>query len=149
MKKYQYILFAILIIFVILQFIPVEMSNPIEHKEPNWDSQTTKEYFYRACADCHSNRVNFPFYSRIAPFSWLIAYDIKEGREKFNISNGNLNEADEAAREVRKEVMPILPYKLLHPDARLSVKETEEFIKGLESTFGKANEEIHQEKFGR
>lgn len=149
MKKYQIILLSILSILLLIQFIPVEMSNPQEHTEPAWDSPTTKDYFYRACADCHSNRVKFPFYTKIAPFSWLIAHDINEGREKFNISNGNLKDADEAGREVRKEAMPILPYKLLHPEARLSDVEIAEFAKGLEATFGKADEQMHNDKFSR
>ncbi len=149
MRKNQIILYTVLVLLVLIQFIPVDLSNPAQHSEPAWDSPKTKDYFYRACADCHSNRAEFPFYSKIAPFSWLISYDISEGRKHFNISNGNLRHADEASREVSKEAMPLPIYTLMHSKAKFTVEETAEFLKGLEATFGKANEELHRESWSK
>ena len=149
MTKKKIIIAAILGVILFIQFIPVELSNPVEHNEPNWDSPKTREYFFRACADCHSNRVEFPFYSKIAPFSWLIAYDVNEGRRHFNISDNNISEGNEASREVSKEAMPLPIYSLMHPKARFTKEETAEFIRGLESTFGKKDEELQRERWGR
>lgn len=65
----------ILIVFGVLQVIPVEVvqKNPAVIAEPVWDTPQTRELFMRACGDCHSNETAWPWYSRIAPASWLIA----------------------------------------------------------------------------
>lgn len=103
--------------------------------EPQWDSPRTRDLFTRACADCHSNETVWPWYSNIAPMSWLVQYDVDEGREKFNISTGS-GEAHEAAETVLEGEMPLRPYTLLHPEANLTASEKQEFIQGLLATFG-------------
>lgn len=134
---------------VAIQFIPYgkdRSSLPIM-SEPQWDSPRTKELFVRACADCHSHETKYPWYSAIAPVSWLIEYDIKEGREHFNISVWGIqkeNEGEDAAKELREGEMPMLPYLLAHPEARLSDTEKEELIRGLEKTFGKEEAEENE-----
>ena len=40
----------------------------------------------RACGDCHSNGTVWPWYSEVAPVSWLMAYGVKEGRKAVNFS---------------------------------------------------------------
>src|SRR3979411_2796667 len=40
----------------------------------------------RSCQDCHSDSTHFPWYSYVAPVSWLIASDVQEGREHLNLS---------------------------------------------------------------
>jgi len=129
-----------------IQFIPYgkDHTNLPVMSEPQWDSARTKELFNRACADCHSNETKYPWYSNVAPVSWLVAYDIDEGREHFNVSMLGIqkkNEGEDAAKEVRKGEMPMWIYTLTHPEARLSGAEKQELISGLEKTFGKEGEE--------
>jgi hypothetical protein len=102
---------------------------------PHWDSQRTRDLFTRACADCHSNETVWPWYSNIAPMSWLVQRDVDEGREKLNISSGS-GEAHEAAETVLESEMPLRPYLLLHPEANLTTSEKQELIQGLLATFG-------------
>ncbi len=92
----------------------------------------------RTCADCHSNQTVWPWYSNIAPASWLIARDVFEGREKFNVSlwGQQRNEGDEAAALVGEGEMPPWFYLPLHAEARLSPAEQEQLIAGLSATFG-------------
>lgn len=123
-------------VLVVIQFIPVDRSNPPVNYEPEWDSAKTKELFVRACMDCHSNETEWPWYSYVAPFSFMIDYDIKKGREYFNISEPVLDHANDAGREVKRGDMPVRLYSLFHPKARLTDQEKEDFIKGLEATFG-------------
>lgn len=129
-----------MVVFIAIQFLPVfeiEKNPPIE-KEPIWDSEKTKEYFMRSCADCHSHNTKWPWYSKIAPISWLIRHHVKEGREHFNISRYGLQKKDkshEAAEEVEDGSMPLLPYVWMHPEAKLSEQEKREFIEGLKKTF--------------
>jgi mono/diheme cytochrome c family protein len=110
-------------------------TNPPVVTEPQWDSPRTRELFTRACADCHSNETVWPWYSNLAPVSWLVQRDVDEGREKFNISTGR-GEADEAAEKVSGGEMPLRPYMLLHPEANLTASEKQELIQGLLATFG-------------
>ncbi|ADR32765.1 cytochrome c [Sulfuricurvum kujiense DSM 16994] len=137
---------AVIAAVVAIQFIPYgkDHTNPPIVSEPQWDSPRTKELFNRACADCHSNETAYPWYSNIAPVSWLIAHDIDEGREHFNVSMWGAqkkNEGEDAAKEVREGEMPIWFYTIPHPEAKLSSSEKQELISGLEKTFGKEEEE--------
>lgn len=130
---------------VAIQFIPYgkDHTNPPIVSEPQWDSARTKELFNRACADCHSNETKYPWYSNIAPISWLVMHDIEEGREKLNVSMLGVqtkNKVRDAADEVKEGEMPIPPYLITHPEARLSDAEKKELIDGLEKTFGKEEE---------
>lgn len=132
-----------------IQFIPYgkDHTNLPVMSEPQWDSEQTKELFNRACADCHSNETKYPWYSNVAPVSWLVAHDIEEGREHFNVSLWGIqkkNEGEDAAKEVREGKMPMWIYTLTHPEARLSETEKQALISGLEKTFG--TEEEAEEK---
>lgn len=131
---------ALGIAFLIAQFIPYGRAhqNPPIASEPAWDSPETKATFDKACADCHSHRTVWPWYSHIAPVSWLVQRDVDVGRSEFNISAppGSQGEADEAAKAVRKGEMPMAIYTVTHRDAILSAQETQVFVNGLTKTFG-------------
>ena len=132
---------AVILGAVAIQFIPYgkDHTNPPVMSEVQWDSPRTQELFNRACADCHSNETKYPWYSNIAPISWLIAHDIDEGREKMNVSMIGIqkkNKLKDAADEVKEGEMPIPPYLIAHPEARLSDAEKKELASGLEKTFG-------------
>jgi hypothetical protein len=135
------IIFSILGVIVLLavgiQLIPYghNHTNPPVQAEAQWDSLRTRELFARACADCHSNETVWPWYSNLAPMSWLVQRDVDEGREKFNISVAG-SEGDEAAEKVVNGEMPPRQYILLHPTANLSTSEKQELTQGLLATFG-------------
>ena len=76
---------VLIIVFGAIQFVPYgkEHKNPEVLSVPQWDSPETKEFFNRACADCHSNETKWPWYSNIAPISWLVTHDVNKGREHF------------------------------------------------------------------
>jgi mono/diheme cytochrome c family protein len=137
-RKIFWSLLGIIVVVVVgLQLIPYgrHHTNPPVVTEPQWDSPRTRELFTRACADCHSNATVWPWYSNVAPVSWLVQRDVDEGREKFNISTGS-GEADEAAEKVVEGEMPPAQYPWLHPAANLSTSEKQELIQGLLATFG-------------
>jgi mono/diheme cytochrome c family protein len=127
---------------IAIQFIPYgkDHTNPPIISEPTWDSPRTKELFDNACANCHSHQTTYPWYSNVAPLSWLIARDIDEGREHFNVSAWGAqkkNEGEDAAKETREGSMPPWFYLPTHPEAKLTDAEKKELITGLEKTFGK------------
>lgn len=142
MKK---IVIAVIGVFLLIQLIPhgKEHANPKVIAEPHWDSPQTRTLFMRACGDCHSHETKWPWYSKIAPFSWIIYRHVQEGREHFNVSAWGYqkeNEGDEAAKTIKEGEMPPLSYLLFHPEARLSESEKLQLIKGLENTFGSEEE---------
>lgn len=134
------ILAALFALFAAIQLVPYgrDHSNPPVTRGPAWDSPRTGELFFRACRDCHSNETAWPWYGGIAPLSWLVQYDVDEGRSEFNVSEWGRgeNKGDEAAAEVREGEMPPWYYLLTHPEARLSQAERRDFIRGLVLTFG-------------
>lgn len=138
------ILGLLLGLFILIQLVPYGRAhaNPASQVEPSWDSPTTKTLFDRACADCHSNRTTWPWYSNVAPVSWLLQRHVDEGRSKFNINTtGFGREADEAANEVRAGKMPEPTYLPMHPEARLRDAERDQLIRGLQATFGGEGQE--------
>jgi len=81
----------------------------------------------RSCQDCHSNKTRWPWYSHVAPVSWLVADDVKNGREHLNLSEWGRYDNSEAStqlrnmcREARAGVMPLDAYTLIHRLAKLS-----------------------------
>jgi hypothetical protein len=91
-----------------------------------------------ACYDCHSNEVVWPWYTNIAPFSWLATHDVNEGRSKLNFSewtNGD-QETDELGEVIESGEMPPVYYGWMHPAARLTDDEIKQLISGLEASVG-------------
>ena len=146
MSKIKIITISVVLLGVAIQFIPYSRNhtNPQMVQEPKWDTPKTRELFMRACADCHSSETKWPWYSNVAPISWLVQHDVDEGREHFNISNWlhqKKNKGDEAAEELREGDMPPLVYLPAHPEAKLSQTEKKELIQGLVNTFGEEDDE--------
>ncbi len=125
---------------LLIQLVPYgrDHSNPPIVAEPRWDSQATKDTFARACNDCHSHQTRWPWYSHVAPASWLLQKHVDQGRAEFNVSRWGVgeNEGDEAAGNVRSREMPLRSYAWGHPEARLSDQERAIFAAGLAATFG-------------
>jgi mono/diheme cytochrome c family protein len=137
MKKYIVILTVALGAILFTSFIFAgSNNNPPVEATVQWDSAATQETFMRACADCHSHETVWPWYSRFAPISWRVRSHVEEGRKEFNISTADKGEADEAAEELLEGKMPLWDYLLLHPGAKLSDAEKQQFIQGLLATFG-------------
>lgn len=93
-----------------------------------------------SCYDCHSNETHWPFYSRVAPVSWLLARQVARGRQELNFSEWQSyfpatrkRKLLWIGRSLREEVMPPVSYRLLHPSGRLSAADRtalEQWING-------------------
>ncbi len=139
------VLAGVIVLFLAIQAIPYgrNHTNPPVRMEPPWDSPQTRELVVRACYDCHSNETVWPWYSNIAPLSWIIQQHVDEGRKKVNYSRWDLpqEESDDSAETVQEETMPPWNYVILHPRAKFSSAERQALIRGLETTFGKKERE--------
>ncbi len=138
---------AIVVVALGIQLVPYgrDHTNPAVVTQTNWDSPQTRELFYRACADCHSNETQWPWYSNVAPVSWLVMRDTLEGREQFNVSGGSSGregqggeggESESPAERIQDGSMPLPIYLVMHPEARLTAEEKQLLSAGVEATFG-------------
>jgi hypothetical protein len=128
-----------IVVFLLIQVVPYgrDHPNPPVLSEPNWDSQQTRDLTKRACFDCHSNETNWPWYSNVAPISWLIYRDVVEGRQQFNFSEWQtsyLKDAGEITEIINEGEMPPFQYLLMHPDAKLTSAEEKQLINGLSAS---------------
>ena len=131
------ILIAAVAVGLGIQLIPVSRDNPPVVKELVWDSPKTRALAQRACFDCHSNEVRWPWYSHVAPVSWLISKDVKDAREMLNFSAITAeDEFDVVAKKINRGVMPPKKYLALHGEANLTDSEKTEFLTGLKKSFG-------------
>jgi hypothetical protein len=134
------ILIGFAVVFVLLQAVPYGRAhtNPPTRREPVWDSPGTRELARRACFDCHSNETVWPWYSHVAPFSWLVQRDVDGGRAKLNFSefDRRQDEADETAEVLEEGEMPPWFYLPTHPEARLTEAERATLLRGFRATFG-------------
>ncbi|MEQ8907739.1 MAG: heme-binding domain-containing protein [Vicingaceae bacterium] len=97
-------------------------------------------YMKNNCYDCHSNQVNHPWYSEIAPVSWWVQDHVEEGSEHLNFSEWGKYSAkkkahkmEEAVEEVEEEEMPLLSYTLIHREAILESDEKEALLAWFKS----------------
>jgi len=81
----------------------------------------------RSCQNCHSEQTLWPWYSYVAPVSWLVEEDVRDGRSHFNMSRWDEYNLDDRiqilfaiSNRVRSKSMPLPKYLLLHHDAKLS-----------------------------
>lgn len=132
MKKRHYLLGGLALVVLIIQFIPAGL--PPSEKESTGDiiqsglvGEEVVPILKTSCYNCHSNETSYPWYAHVAPASWLVAYDVKKGREELNFStwqeydlNKMVGKLDDVATEVDEGHMPKSIYTLMHPSAKLS-----------------------------
>jgi len=134
---------AIIALFALVQIISFPIismagwqKNPDPIAEPAWDSPQTRALAVRACYDCHSDETTWPWYSQVAPVSWLVTRHVIEGRRKLNFSEWGVRgvEVNEVTRAIRSGKMPTGDFLLMHPDAKLTDAERQQLINGLSAS---------------
>ncbi|MFN8545828.1 MAG: heme-binding domain-containing protein [Candidatus Binatia bacterium] len=134
---------VLLLAVIVMQLVPVARTNPavVQDIAAPPDVQAVLRH---ACYDCHSHETVWPWYSRVAPVSWLITHDVNEGREELDFSTWSAypppkrgKKLDKAAKEVTEGEMPPWYYRLLHPEARLSEAEAALIVQWLTAERGK------------
>jgi hypothetical protein len=134
-------LVAVLVIFLGLQLIPYgrQHDNPPVTSEVNWGDPAVRELAVAACYDCHSNETVWPWYSNIAPISWLVQRDVEEGRSIVNFSEWPPRrlEREELAEVVYEGEMPPPYYSIMHPNAQLTDAQKQTLARGLQQIAGR------------
>jgi hypothetical protein len=136
----KWVIAALAIALVAIQLVPVDRTNPpVEEEVPA--TAEVRSVLRRACYDCHSNETVWPWYSRIAPVSWMLERDVREGRAELNYSTWKrytekqrLKKLRESWKEVEEGEMPPWFYLPPHPAARLSAEDQAALRAWSEST---------------
>jgi len=135
------LLLSVVILFVAIQLVPYgrPQANPAVVQEPVWNSPDTRTMVVAACYDCHSNETKYPWYSWVAPSSWLVQHDVDGGRRHLNFSEWNREQrhAKDAAEQVRTGEMPQTSYTWMHRESRLTPSDREKLAAAFEQMFGK------------
>jgi Haem-binding domain len=123
---------ASVVFLVVIQIFRPAISNPpVDPKREIHASLAVEPavatVLTRACNDCHSNRTVWPWYSHVAPVSWLVVSDVNRGRKALNFSEwtgypaeDQQKQLSEICKEVSEGEMPNLAYTLMHRHAKLS-----------------------------
>jgi len=138
-KRLGWIAGGILGLFLIIQLVPYgrDHSNPPVTKSPVFVGAQTEQIFNNSCADCHSNLTKWPWYSNIAPVSWLVQSDVDEGRSVMNFSEWDKPQPalDELVEQISEGSMPPSKYTRIHSGTKLSDSQKKALITGLTATF--------------
>jgi len=134
-------LILIVVLLVVIQFVPIKtpsnnvnISNDLVSVE-KLDGDVSV-ILKTSCYDCHSNQTPYPWYSHVAPVSWLVANDVKEGRAKLNFSDWKLNnkrrkirQLEDIKEQVQQGEMPMGIYTVIHKKAKLTESQKQLLVK--------------------
>lgn len=146
MKRIKKILLGLLIVLILIQFI-----QPVRNKSTallSTDITKTinvpghvQDILKASCYDCHSNNTNYPWYSRIQPFGWLLARHIRNGKAELNFNEfgsyslrRQISKLNGLGNSVKDGTMPLSSYTMIHKSARLSKEDKSLLIDWAERT---------------
>lgn len=130
-------LIVLALFLLVAQFVPLARTNPPADPQRDIVAQLSppalvSAAFDRSCRDCHAHQTHWPWYSRVAPVSWLVVDDVKTGRRHLNFSEWagyDTHRAAEKLNEICEQVksgeMPEFKYSLVHRGAKLSAAEVQ------------------------
>lgn len=142
MKK---IIFFILLLLIIIQFFRIDKTNPLSDINNDFLNLTSPPLeisvlLKNSCYDCHSFHTKYPWYSNIAPISWILKSHVNDGRKHVNFSEWRQlsnNKKDHVLEEIVEVLnngeMPLTGYAFLHPEADLSIEQRDKMINWVNS----------------
>ena len=126
MRRFRAVFVGCLLVLVAIQFVPIARDNPPATGELRAPAEVAG-HLRRSCYDCHSHETRWPWYSYVAPVSWLVAHDVHEGREHLNFSKWSEYSPKDRAKKragisdlVQQRDMPLWYYLPMHSEAKLS-----------------------------
>ncbi len=141
-KTLKWILVALVVAFVCLQLTNPARTNPpvvSDLMATNPPPPKIAAMLHAACYDCHSYETRWPWYSHIAPMSWMIVNDVNGGRENLNLSDwpNDPKRASRRLEDMSEKIsygeMPLKKYTVIHTDARLTESQRKELTDWLDA----------------
>jgi len=133
------------LLFVGAQFFQPDRTNPPLEPSLTIESHLSvpaavDSLLRKACYDCHSNETRWPWYSYVAPSSWLVARDVEQARRHLNFSEWGryrktkaMTTLESLCDEITARTMPLSQYALMHPSAQLTQQEIDLLCEWSES----------------
>jgi len=142
------LLFKTIGVMAIIGFIVIQFFQPEKNLDSNYSNLIfahetmpldVENTIRNACLDCHSNNTKYLWYHKIAPVSWMVHDHIVEGKKELNFSDwGKFDEYDRIIalegikKEIERKTMPIKPYVMMHPEAKLTDEQRANLLKWIE-----------------
>src|SRR5437868_6559096 len=114
----------VLIVLIGAQFVGANRTNPASRPEASLLKKTppdVRAILDRSCRDCHSNETSWPWYSHIAPISWMLLQHVNAGRDRMNYSEWTSYDSDDQDKFLNgmctlpsKRRMPLPSYLWFH-----------------------------------
>jgi hypothetical protein len=157
MKRWHYLLGGPVLLLLIIQLVPNELpavvdTNPGDIIQSGIVSEEVASLLKVSCYNCHSNETEYPWYSYVAPSSWLVARDVRLARAELNFSEwvemdmlDQLAALDDITDEVKSGEMPMGIYTLIHPSAKLDERQRDLIITWAEEAMDIIAEEDEDE----
>jgi hypothetical protein len=132
MRIVKIVLICLAVLFVLIQFVRIDRSNPPVVPENSIEAAVNvpadiEQIFGRSCNDCHSNKTVYPWYTQVAPVSWWLRNHIDDGRRELNLNEFATYPArkqdrklEEVCDQVKSGEMPLPSYLIVHGGATLS-----------------------------
>ena len=121
----------VLVLLGLLQLVPVDRSNP-PTRAGFFGPDRVEEILRRCCYDCHSYETDWPWYSKVAPISFMVAHNVNEARSELNFSEwrtyGSARRAEIGAKMIdliENHEMPPPLYAIMHGETKLTGPELE------------------------
>lgn len=159
MKRGRLVTGAFVVVLLGIQFVPNDLPesrqpNPGDIIQSGIVTSEVAEMLKVSCYNCHSNETVYPWYSFVAPSSWLVAKDVRDGRDELNFSDwadysmmDKLAKLDDLVSEVEEGKMPLGIYTLVHPSAKLDDAQRQSIVAWAEAAMDVvAEEEDEQEE---
>lgn len=146
MRVFKKIVWGLLIVLVLVQFIPgsANKSEQILPTDIIANYQVPGEVqsiLKKACYDCHSNNTRYPWYAHVQPFRLLLDRHVKKGKEELNFSEygaysrkRQFNKLKSIGESIEKETMPLKSYRVIHADSKLTETEKAVVLKWVADT---------------
>jgi hypothetical protein len=135
MRIFKWTIVVVFAIFILIQFYPKKLPQSEKKEGETFLSRAAVptqvgNILKISCFDCHSNHINYPWYSHIAPVSWLVTSDVKEGQKKLNFTTWEnytptrqIRKLEDIKEHIADGEMPLPLYTLIHRQARLNTQQ--------------------------
>ena len=132
----KFVVAVLAVILVFIQIVQPKQTNPAAVASRGISahvqvSQKTMASLRKACGDCHSNQTVWPWYSHVAPISWIVVDDVNQGRRHMNFDDWEAQESPKQAsdhivdicKEIQQKAMPPFSYRMMHQQSSLNSEE--------------------------
>jgi len=135
----KWVIVGVVAILILIQIVQPSRTNPPVTPSRSLEAHVqapirVQTVLQRSCYNCHSSATIWPWYSHVAPVSWMIVNDVNTARGHINFQDWeaqvNAQEGQEhlglICKLVREGTMPPAKYRIMHDDANLSPEEVSE-----------------------